>query len=101
MQTPRTNVLPGPQKKATCVVMPSGWRSGAGDMACAEVAMVKAMAAIANSLVIVVLPVLASRLIVAGPGWPPLIQINRAARSGTPLLVAPPCARRLFACDHF
>jgi hypothetical protein len=66
MQTPPTNVLPGPQKKATCVVMPSGRRSGAGDMACAEVAMVKAMAEMANSLIIVVLLVFGFR---ADRGW--------------------------------
>jgi hypothetical protein len=61
MQTPPTKVRPGPQKKATRVVMPSGRWSGAGDMACADVATAKAKAAPANNLIISVLPCLASK----------------------------------------
>lgn len=41
-QTPPTRVLPGPHAKATCAVMPSGWGISAGDIACADVAMVEA-----------------------------------------------------------
>jgi hypothetical protein len=51
MQTPPTNVLPGPQKKAICVVMPSGRGSGAADMAWAAVATAKAKTAPTNNLI--------------------------------------------------
>jgi hypothetical protein len=45
-----------PQPAATCVIMPSGWRSGAGVIACAEVVTTKAKPAIAINLIIDFLP---------------------------------------------
>jgi hypothetical protein len=45
--TPLTRVLPGPQAAATSVIMLSGCAMGAGVIACADVAMMKARPAIA------------------------------------------------------
>jgi hypothetical protein len=50
--TPLTSVLPGPQAKATCVIMPSGWEIGASVIACTDVATEKAKAATAINLII-------------------------------------------------
>jgi hypothetical protein len=55
-QTPLIRVLPRPQPTATCVIMPSGWRSGAGVIACAEVVTTKAKPATAINLIIPFLP---------------------------------------------
>ena len=54
--TPSILVLPGPQPTAICVTMSSGRASGAGVMACADVATVKAKPATAINLSIVLLP---------------------------------------------
>jgi hypothetical protein len=55
-QTPATRVLPGPHPKRTCVNMPSGWGSGAGVIACAEVARATTKPAAAINLIILILP---------------------------------------------
>jgi hypothetical protein len=55
-QTPLIRVLPMPQAAATCVIMPSGWRRGAGVMACADVVTTKAKPANAINLIILFLP---------------------------------------------
>ena len=54
-QTPPTDVLPGPQPKATCVIMPSGRGIGAGVIACTEVATNRAKVPAIN-LIILLLP---------------------------------------------
>src|SRR6516165_1642659 len=53
---PPTMVLPAPQPRRTCVIMPSGWGIGAGSIACAEVATAKAKPATAINLTILLLP---------------------------------------------
>lgn len=52
MQTPLTRVLPTPHPTATCVVIASGWWSGAGDMACADDARAKAKVPTASERII-------------------------------------------------
>jgi hypothetical protein len=54
-QTPPTLVLPGPQPKATCVIALSGCGTGAGVIACADVATTSAKPATAINLIIPVL----------------------------------------------
>jgi hypothetical protein len=73
-QTPPTRVLPGPQAKAAGVARLSSSGSGAGDMACAGVAMVKAKAATAINLIIRSLPCLSSSLV----GFPYNIALARS-----------------------
>ena len=51
-QTPPTRVLNGPHPKRTCVIMPSGCGSGAGVIACADVATTKTKPATAINLII-------------------------------------------------
>jgi hypothetical protein len=55
-QTPLTDVLPGPQPKATCVTMLSDLVIGAGVMACADVARANARPASATILIMLRLP---------------------------------------------
>jgi len=55
-QMPLIRVLTTPQPTATCVIMPSGWISGAGVIACAEVVTIKAKPATAINLIIPFLP---------------------------------------------
>jgi hypothetical protein len=55
-QTPLTITLPMPQPIRVCVTIPSGWKSGAGVIACADVATAKAKPAAAINLIIVFLP---------------------------------------------
>jgi hypothetical protein len=54
-QTPFTRVLPGPQARATCLMIPSGCGIGAGVMACADVAANRARLAITIDLIILLL----------------------------------------------
>jgi hypothetical protein len=44
-QTPPTRVLPAPHAAAACVIMPSGSRTGATGIACADDVMAKAKTA--------------------------------------------------------
>ncbi|HET7889712.1 MAG TPA: hypothetical protein VFL62_26065, partial [Bradyrhizobium sp.] len=54
-QTPFTRVLPGPQARATCVIMASGCGIGAGVIACTEVAANNARLEITIDLIILLL----------------------------------------------
>jgi hypothetical protein len=97
--TPSILVLPGPHPAATCVTMLSCGASGAGVMACAEVAIVKAKPPIAINLSIVLLLCVVrpargghsaapdvdwQKCVSCLSGWRGLIQIKRDAASTIP-----------------
>jgi hypothetical protein len=74
-QIPLIRTWPGPHVR-TCVIMPSGWWSGVGDIACADVATAKAKITVMN--LIILSSVLKNRLQSHFSGWCVNPQLKRA-----------------------
>jgi hypothetical protein len=76
--TPFTIVLPGPQPRAICEIMPSGLGIDAGVIACANVAMDKAKPAATINLIILILPCVGT--IHSGAVWQEAAHPSRRSR---------------------